>query len=115
MFSAELVAIFTNLLTNAVKACGKTGGIRVTARHSMASGTSIVIENTGVRVDPSKGERWFRPFASTTTRVDPTLGQGMGLGLPITRQLLSEYGAAIRFTHPHSAYSTAIEIVFPAG
>ena len=71
------------------------------------------IENTGMAVDPSKGERWFRPFETTTTEVDPVLGQGMGMGLPITRNMLEQYGAEIRFCAPKHGYSTALEIVFP--
>jgi len=45
--------------------------------------------------------------------VDPILGQGMGLGLPITRNMLEQYGAEIRFVGPSRGFSTAIEILFP--
>jgi nitrogen fixation/metabolism regulation signal transduction histidine kinase len=37
----------------------------------------------------------------------------MGLGLPITRSMLEEYGADIKFVDPAPGYATAIEIVFP--
>ena len=114
MFQAELVAVFANLLTNAVKAAGRDGQIRSLARELENGSVRLVIENTGVAVDPEKGEKWFRPFKSTTATVDPVLGQGMGLGLPITRNILEEYGATIRFSRPSKGFQTAVELLFPA-
>lgn len=112
MFPAEVVAVFTNLLTNAVKAAGENGRIRV---YGSVQGKRTVIgmENTGVAVDLANAERWFEPFQSTTQNVDAALGQGMGLGLTITRSMLEEYGAQIRFVRPSKGYATAIEMSFP--
>jgi C4-dicarboxylate-specific signal transduction histidine kinase len=72
-----------------------------------------VLENTGVAINIAEAERWFKPFESTTVEVDPVLGQGMGLGLPITRSMLEEYGAEIRFVQPSRGFATAVEIIFP--
>lgn len=72
------------------------------------------MQNTGVGVDLANAERWFLPYASTTTDLDPVLGFGMGLGLPITRDLVAEYGGTVRFTPPTSGFSTAVEVVLPA-
>lgn len=112
MFPAELTMVFSNLLTNAVKAAGPGGQIRARARRGADGTVALVIENTGVAVDLPESERWFTPFESTTTGVDPILGQGMGLGLPITRSMLEEYGADIKFVRAGPGYATAIEIVF---
>jgi signal transduction histidine kinase len=71
------------------------------------------VENTGTAVDLEDAERWFRPFESTTLETDPVLGQGMGMGLPITRNMLEEYGASIQFVSPSRGFATAIEIVLP--
>ena len=112
MFPAELTTVFANLLTNAVKAAG-TGG-RVCA--SLAEGNDRVlvrIQNTGAVVDLDGAERWFKPFESTSWEVDAVLGQGMGLGLPITRSVLANYGGTIGFVEPDGAYSTAVEMAFP--
>lgn len=112
MFPAELTTIFSNLLTNAVKAAGDGGKIRAEGQH--IDDTVIVrIENTGVAVDLSESERWFRPFESTTTSVDPVLGQGMGLGLTITRTMLEQYGAEILFVKPKRGFASAVQIGFP--
>ena len=72
------------------------------------------VENTGAAVKVSDGERWFRPLQSSTTEVDSILGQGMGLGLTITRRILEEYGSTIRFVSPSAGYATALEFAFMA-
>jgi signal transduction histidine kinase len=113
MFPAELTAVFTNLLSNAVKAAGREGRILASAERDDEGSVHVLIKNTGARVDLAVAERWFRPFESTTTEVDPVLGQGMGLGLPITRRILDDYGATIAFVAPDSGFETAIKITFP--
>ena len=113
MFPAELMTVFANLLTNAVKAAGEAGEVRATGKPRRSGCSTIRIENTGRRVRPEEGERWFRPYQSTTASVDPVLGQGMGLGLPITRRTLEEYGAEIEFVTPRRSYMTAVRITFP--
>ncbi len=113
MFPAELTVIFSNLLTNAIKAAGVEGTIRATGRENREGSVTIRIENTGAAVDLDDAERWFRPFESTTIETDPVLGQGMGMGLPITRNVLEEYGATIQFAAPARGFATALELVFP--
>lgn len=113
MFRAELMAILTNLLTNAVKAAGSDGFIRASADLSDDGVLRLRLENSGEAVDPAEGELWFRPFESTTVQLDPVLGQGMGLGLGITRDLLGEVGATIAFVRPRKGAATALEIMFP--
>ena len=111
MFPAELTTVFANLLTNAVKAAGEKGGIEASAASDVAV-VSVRVQNTGVAVDLGEAERWFEPFESTTQKVDPALGQGMGLGLTITRRILDYYGITVGFVEPDPPYSTAIEMVF---
>ena len=113
MFPAELTAVFTNLLSNAVKAAGQEGRILASARSDDDGTVHVAIQNTGTRVDLASAETWFRPFESTTAKVDPVLGQGMGLGLPITRRMLDDYGAEIAFVSPDSGFATAVKFTFP--
>jgi signal transduction histidine kinase len=113
MFRAELTAIFSNLLTNAIKAAGDGGHIAATSERSASGKVSVRVENTGTAVDPIAGEAWFRPFTSSSADVDPALGKGMGLGLPITRRMLEEYGAEIRFGVPRKGFATSVEILWP--
>jgi signal transduction histidine kinase len=113
MFPAELTVVFSNLLTNAVKAAGEGGCVRATGGQDREGQVILRVENTGSAVDLEDAERWFRPFESTTLETDPVLGQGMGMGLPITRNMLEEYGASIQFVSPSRGFATAIEIVLP--
>lgn len=113
IFRSELQAILANLLSNAIKAAGDHGIISVDAAPA-SDGVRFAVQNTGVGVDLANAERWFLPYASTTTDLDPVLGFGMGLGLPITRDLVAEYGGTVRFTPPTSGFSTAVEVVLPA-
>jgi signal transduction histidine kinase len=113
MYPAELTTVFSNLLTNAVKAAGTNGRVHVSAYRDDERKAIIRIENSGAAVKLSEAERWFRPFESTTTNVDPILGQGMGLGLTITRNTLEEYGGSIQFVRPTARYATALEIQLP--
>jgi signal transduction histidine kinase len=115
MFPAELTAVLLNLITNAVKAAGENGRVTATAGTRARDGRLVLrIENTGAAVDLETSERWFRPFETTTTDLDPLLGQGMGFGLPITRGILEEYGAQIHFARPRKSYATAIQVEFPS-
>jgi signal transduction histidine kinase len=113
MFRAELTAIFSNLLTNAIKAAGDRGRIAATSARGSDGKLTVRLENTGIAIDPNVGEVWFRPFTSSTADVDPALGKGMGLGLPITRRLLEEYGAEVRFGTPRKGFATRLEISWP--
>lgn len=112
LFPAEITAILSNLLSNAIKFSGPSGIISISA-ELLPLVLRLRIENTGERVDLSDSNRWFAPFQSTTSEVDESLGQGMGLGLTITRSLLDEYGGRIRFTQPSGAFSTAVEVELP--
>jgi signal transduction histidine kinase len=112
MFLSEVTLIFSNLLTNAVKAANSNGRIRAHGWAEADGSTMLRIENTGVVVKPDEGEKWFSPFVSTTIETDPILGQGMGMGLPITRNMLEEYGATIKFAKPSRGYVACIEIRF---
>ena len=113
MFSAELTAVFANLLTNAVKAAGEDGRICASA-SSADDQVRIRIQNTGTAIQLDEAERWFKPFESTTSEIDPVLGQGMGLGLTITRNLLENYGASVKFVRSNSPFATAIEVILPS-
>ena len=111
MFRAEIVAVLANLLTNAVKAAGTNGEVRAIGEENEGI-VVLKIENTGAAVDPGEGEKWFRPFESTTVDVEPALGQGMGLGLPLTRSMLEEYGADVQFVQPDPGYATCVQVRF---
>lgn len=114
MFASELLAILSNLISNAVKNAGTPGRIRITATLE-DSGPQLAIENTGERVDLRNSEQLFEPFVSSTGDVEPQLGHGMGLGLTITKRLVGEYGGTVSFTRPSRGYATRVEVHFQEG
>ncbi len=83
-YPAKLNQAFMNLLVNACHAIEDEGEIAV--RTSAADGrVEIRIEDTGHGISPEHLERIFEPgFTTKGSRV------GMGLGLPITRQVVEE-------------------------
>lgn len=112
IFAPELTLILTNLFTNAVKAAGMNGRIKV---RSLDDGNTLTVrvENTGEAVELESAEQWFRPFESNTSDPDPVLGRGMGMGLPITRNMIESYGGEISFVKPSPTYKTAISFTLP--
>jgi signal transduction histidine kinase len=112
MFPAEVSAILANLLSNAIKFADEGGRVTVSGQRD-ADELVVRMENTGARVNLKRASRWFEPFQSSTVAVDERLGQGMGLGLTITRSLIEEYGGTIEFTTPSGSFATAIELRLP--
>lgn len=113
MFPAEVGVMLTNLLTNAVKNAGPAGTVRIDGALLGARGATIFVHNTGAAVDLEDAERWFLPFESTTVDVNEVLGQGLGLGLPITRALVEDYRGSIRFVVPPVGFATSVRVDLP--
>ncbi len=117
MFPAEVNVILTNLISNAIRAASIPDiPDRVVLVSTIAGSDSVTmrVSNTGTAVDVVDSERWFRPFESTTSSVDAVLGQGLGLGLPLTRRIVEEYGGIVAFTEPESGMATTIDVSLPS-
>ena len=112
MFPSELAGIFTNLMSNAAKFAGDGGRIAVSAEVG-GDELRVTIQNTGVAVNLKTAARLFEAFQSTSERPDAILGQGMGMGLTITRAFIQEYGGFIEFVKPDAGYATALRFTVP--
>lgn len=112
MLPSELAGIFINLLSNAVKFTEEGGRIHATASND-GDVFRVRFENTGAAVHLATSGKLFEAFQSTTERPDALLGQGMGMGLTITRAFVQEYGGGIRFVAPSPGYATAIQFEIP--
>jgi signal transduction histidine kinase len=113
MLPSELTGIFVNLLSNAVKFAGNDGRILVHAEQDNGM-LRVTLENTGAPVEVARSAKFFEAFQSTTDQPDALLGQGMGMGLTITRAFVQEYGGTIRFTEPRRGYATAVQFELPS-
>jgi signal transduction histidine kinase len=87
---AHLVQVFLNLILNAIDATGKGGHISIVAGRC-EDGLEATVCDDGAGIAPEHQARLFQPYFTTKKH-------GTGLGLFVTRKLLSEHGATIEFT-----------------
>ncbi len=107
----RLQQVFWNLLFNALKFTPRNGRVRVTVR-SVGSSVDIVVEDTGVGIDPAFLPHMFERFTqgdSSSTRA----ARGLGLGLSIARQLAELHGGTIRADSPGVGYGSTFTVTFP--
>jgi two-component system sensor kinase FixL len=85
----QIRQVLVNLLSNAIDAAAgaRDAVVRVRCRHD--SGTiEIVVDDNGGGVAVEIAEHLFEPFQTTKIR-------GMGLGLPLSRQIIEAHGGRI--------------------
>lgn len=84
---AQLRQAFLNLIRNAREAMPEGG--RLTVRTGVRDGqVEVAVEDTGPGIGDEEISRIFDPFFSTKAG-------GTGLGLPITRRILTEHGGRV--------------------
>jgi len=85
--------VVANLVGNAIKFTGRGGSVRVVLLPS-ESGARIVVNDTGVGIDPTElphvFERFYRGSQANEAR-----GSGSGLGLAIVRSIVDMHGGTI--------------------
>ena len=86
-FHEPLVRAVTNVLMNAVDACGASGQIDIVLRHA-ASFVSITVRDSGCGIAPDTLARIFDPYVTTKPG-------GTGLGLAIARQTMEAHRGSI--------------------
>jgi two-component system NtrC family sensor kinase len=85
-----LEQVVTNLIENAIDASGDGGVVAVRVRRDDRRGL-LVVEDTGPGVDPEHIGRIFEPFFTTKG-----VGQGTGLGLPVSAGLVERQGGSLQ-------------------
>jgi len=79
-----------NLVDNAVEAVGDAGEVVVETAHVPEAGhAQIIVTDTGAGISAEDKEKLFLPHFSTKAA-------GMGLGLPIVWEIVTEHGGTIR-------------------
>ena len=114
--STEVRQIFLNLIGNAVEAVGQDAvlTLRIAPSHNWkdqaASGIRISVADNGPGIARQDRPRVFEPFFTTKGE------KGTGLGLWVSRGIVSKYGGDIRFRSStlQGRSGTCFSVFFPA-
>jgi signal transduction histidine kinase len=108
----RLYQVFVNLLMNAAHAIPKghaeDNTIRITALPSAGRRVEVSISDTGLGIRPEDCRRIFEPFFSTKPN-----GEGVGLGLAVSRALVTSCGGAIE-VHSIFGGGTTVRVLLSA-
>jgi signal transduction histidine kinase len=104
--------VLTNLITNAADALHDAPGgervLRVSARPGPAGRVTVCVADNGPGMPPAVLARIFEPYFTTKAP-----GRGTGLGLPVVRQIVESYGAALQ-VESRAGEGTAVTFELPA-
>jgi signal transduction histidine kinase len=90
--AARLEQIVCNLVNNAAQASRPGGSVRVRFKVD-ANGLDLEVRDWGHGIDPADLDRLFEPFQQGST--NPNAHRGLGLGLAITRGIVTLFGGRI--------------------
>ncbi|MGE5267467.1 MAG: sensor histidine kinase, partial [Deltaproteobacteria bacterium] len=109
--STTLRQIVLNLVTNAIKFTPPGGTIFVSTASGEAQSVVLVVEDTGPGMSADAITEAMQPMPSEVPQMRD--GGGLGLGLPITRQLAAEMGTTVAIDSAPSR-GTRVTVTFPA-
>ena len=89
----RLRQVILNLLSNALRYTKPGGKAHISARQD-GDEVVIVVTDTGVGIPAEDLERIFEPFERSTYAIQEA-AEGMGLGLPLARELVTHHGGTI--------------------
>lgn len=99
----RLAQALLNLLSNAVDAASAGGRHVWLELSSNEESVVITVDDDGPGISAEMQGRLFEPFATTKPH-----GQGTGLGLPITKQIIEDHGGKVSLgAHPNHAGTRA--------
>ena len=87
----QLNQVFLNLLDNALRASPSGGHIYLTLRETDRGTIVLCVGDDGPGVPPESRDRIFDPFFTTRQP-----GEGTGLGLYLSRQIIEAHGGSLR-------------------
>ncbi|RJR48001.1 MAG: sensor histidine kinase [Deltaproteobacteria bacterium] len=91
--ASELQQVFLNLISNAVAAMPDGGRLTVSSRfHTDKQMVEALIADTGTGISKEYVDRIFDPFFTTKK-----VGEGTGLGLPVSHAVVEKCGGVMRF------------------
>ena len=87
--------VITNIFHNALSAVGEDGEISIRLRENKLNSNMVVlleIEDNGHGIPPEDQSKIFEPF-----QTNKNLGEGIGLGLYVSKRITEEHGGKIEF------------------
>jgi signal transduction histidine kinase len=102
----RLQQVLMNLLVNGLDAMPEGGALSIRA-HASAERIRVSVADTGQGIDSGFGRRVFEPFFTTK---DP--GQGVGLGLSVSYNIVAEHGGRIEYK-PREQGGTVFTVELP--
>ncbi len=90
----RLIQVVTNLVDNAASFSPNDGNVWVRGRR-VGTEVEISVEDQGPGIPPDKLEDIFERFYSDRPESDRTIGKNSGLGLSISREIISAHGGRI--------------------
>ncbi|MCE5272740.1 PAS domain S-box protein [bacterium] len=106
----QVIQVLYNIILNAVQAM-PTGGELTLSCHGAADSHELSIQDTGPGIPDEVLPRIFEPFFSTKAG-DRLPGQGMGMGLSLSRSIMESLGGSISVaTRP--GQGTTFSLHFP--
>ncbi len=119
-YPGELRQVFTNLITNAAEAAGPGGEVQVSvaavpastgsAGQKVPSGAEVTIADNGPGIPDDIRQHLFQPFFTTKGE------RGTGLGLWVSRGIISKHGGSIDLTSDtaESSHKTIVTVFLAA-
>jgi PAS domain S-box-containing protein len=107
----QLRQVIVNLITNAVDAMSTVANrarvLRIKTEGHKPDGVLIVVEDSGVGIDPQNLDRIFDVFFTTKS-------QGMGMGLSICRSIIESHDGHLSVA-PAQPYGSIFHVSLPTG
>jgi len=92
MDRSQMEQVLVNVLKNAIEAIGEDGVVAIRI-GKQAGKNFVVIEDTGCGISPAARDNLFTPFFSTK-------GDGQGIGLTLTQEILEAHGFEFSLESP---------------
>ncbi len=102
----QLTQVFLNLVLNAIDATEKGGRIDLRVERS-GDTLCVTISDDGAGIKPEHAGRLFQPYFTTKRH-------GTGLGLFVTRKLVTDHGGTVTF-EPREGGGTVFRVRLPVG
>ncbi len=103
----RLKQVLLNLLSNAVKFTPPGGHVEFEARVGENMGVQLVVQDTGIGMDPKDIPRALEPFAQVDNALSRRF-EGTGLGLPLSRKLVELHGGTLTVTSEIAKGTTVV-------